>query len=403
MSPWKTVLKALAVAMAIYPLPGTPTIQKSLQVVDVSQRDVGQCPNITMGTVTNSSSQFGPPFSTALSLSVPASSDLVFFESRGSYDNLSSITFELSDNKDTTDIIVNVAIGFYNNATLDLAKVCLLQNAGGKGVGFFTPFANGTAIPFDDKVTFTVTVILPNTGSTLNINALKTNMGIWFHHITSLGNGVIFGSLSFNTTDAPIQSDSVSAVVANFTTVNAEISGSYNISDSLGISTINAPIFVNILMENADGDNPTTLSLETEDGAIQAPITLVSTSTSGSPAAFSVSAITTNNPLNVSFPDTLTSPFARLAFIGRNLNGLTNVTLPATYEGSILLSTSISHPTLTSNPNTTDPSGQGRTRTVDSQILPNGSLSAQVQWGNDTGSGTVVVTTEISPNTVHLL
>ncbi|KAF8590832.1 hypothetical protein K439DRAFT_1627574 [Ramaria rubella] len=399
MSPWNTVLKALAVAIAIYPLPGTPT----RSFVDVSQRDVGQCPNITIGTVTNSSSPFGPPFSTALSpFSIPASSDLVFFESRGSFDNLSSITFELSDNHtDTTDIIVDVVIGFYNTAALDRAKVCRL--AGGEGLGFFTPFANGTMVPFFDKVTFTVTVILPNTGSTLNINALKTNMGIWFHHITSLGNDVIFGSLSFNTTDAPIKSDSVSAVLANFTTVNAEISGSYNISNSLGISTVNSPIFVNILMENADGNNPTTVSLETLDGDIQAPITIVSTSTSGSPAAFSVSANTTNSPLNVSFSDTPTSPFPRLAFVGQNSNGLTNVTLPATYEGSILLSSVISHPILTSNPNTTDPSGQGRTRTIDSQILPNGSLSAQVQWGNDTGNGTVVVTTAISPNTVQLL
>ncbi|KAF8592223.1 hypothetical protein K439DRAFT_393990 [Ramaria rubella] len=402
MSPWKTVLKILAVAIAIYPLPGTPT----RSFVDVSKRDVVQCPNITMGTVTNSSSPFGPPFSIALSpIPISASSDLVFFESYGSYDNLSSITFELSDNStDTTDIIVNVVIGFYNNATLDLAKVCFLQPAdGSEGVGFFTPIANGTIVPFYDRVTFTVTVILPNTGSTLNINALTTNMGIWLHHITSLENNVIFGSLSFNTIDAPIQSDSVSAVLANFTTANAEISGSYNISNALNISTTNSPILVNICMENANGDSPTTLSLETLDGAIQAPITLVSTSTSGSPAAFSISAITANSPLNVSFPDTPTSPFARLAFIGQNVDGLTNVTLPATYEGSILLSTTIFHPILTSNPNTIDPSGQGRTRTVDSQILPNGSLSAQVQWGNDTGSGTVVITTEVAPNTVQLL
>ncbi|KAF8574612.1 hypothetical protein K439DRAFT_821801 [Ramaria rubella] len=400
MSPWRTVLKALAVAIAIYPLPGTPTIQKSF--VDASQRDVGQCPKITMGTVTNSSSQFGPPFSTSVSLSVLASSDLVIFESRGSYDNQSSITFELSDRStDPRNIIVNVVIGFYNKAAFNRAQVRFLQFVGGQGVGFFTPSAEGT-IPFDEKVTFTVTVILPNTGSTL-INALKTDMGIWSHHITSLGNNVVFGSLSFNTINSRIRSDSVSAVVASFITENAEIIGSYNISDSLGISTINAPISVNIRMENANGNTPTTLSLNTKNAAIQAPITLVSTSTSGSPAAFSVSAITTNRPLIVSFPNTPTSPFSRLSFIGQSTNDLTNVTLPATYEGSILLSTSIYQPILTLNPNTIDPSGQGRPRRVVRQILPNGSLSAQVQWGDNTGRGTVVVTTESSPNTAHLL
>ncbi|KAF8590819.1 hypothetical protein K439DRAFT_1166540 [Ramaria rubella] len=414
MSTWKTLFGALAVAMVLYPLPGmsmTPSFDVSQKHFVKSGRPgldspTIQCPDGSNLQVVGQPSE--PSGSETLlnetkSFSIAVSSPLVFFQSQGNFDTDSSITLQISDNSaDPSVIAINVVISAQNQQALDRAQVCLLERGGGQGVGFITPSSNGT-IPPGEKVTFTATVSFPKTGSTVNVNSLETNMGIWSHRIASLGNQVVFGSLSFNTNDAPIQSDSVSAVSASFITQNGVISGSYNISKALTLSTKTKTINASIRMENADGNNPTTLSLVTEDAAIQAPITLVSTSTSGSPAAFSVSATTDNGPLDISFPEAPISPFSHLTFNGKTTNKPSNVTLHATYEGSIMLTAINNKPSLTFNQNTPDPSGQGRKRMVNQQILANGSLSGEVQWGNDKGSGAVVVTVQNAGNAVQLL
>ncbi|KAF8586655.1 hypothetical protein K439DRAFT_1659596 [Ramaria rubella] len=451
MFPWKKYFKALTVAAAIIsPLPIQGGIvgseRNSLLPADGT---VVECPNLSYSpevqhrvqSHTQSFAEFrnAPPLSSTLHFSIPTSSPLVFLTSGGSYDKDSSVTVQLSESDSfSDDIEIDVVVGYYDNAALDRADVCLLErDGGGTGVGLFTPICEGPChIRDKEKLKFTVTIHLPNSGSPENpliINALETTVGSWSHHITSLNDQVVFGSLSLEGQNAPIQLDSVSVVSANFNTTNAQISGSCDASDSLVLSnsnaaitgsytaskslgasnsnglisgsygssetlvlsTSNARISADIRLWNGNGDSPTSLQLTTSNSRIETPITLISTYESPStPSAFSVSAATSNGVLDVSFPEAPTSPFSRLSFIGNaSSNSHSSVKLHSTYEGSISLMSTFYSPKI-SNSNTKDPSGQNRRRNVDKTTVSNRHLEAIVKWGTDEGAGNVVITTD---------
>ncbi|KAF8586656.1 hypothetical protein K439DRAFT_1659597 [Ramaria rubella] len=276
------------------------------------------------------------PYHCSLSFSVPVSSDLSFLY-RGNSDYNSSLKIELA-NHPGNDVRIQVFVGYRGTAARDRSRICLLdRDGGGKTVGFYTPLRDHSS-QFD-KVTITATVSLPNSGSPKNpliINALDTNLGCWSHHITDLKNRVLFNSLSLRGFNAPIKADSVSVVSGKIQTENAQISGSYTTSSSLVLSTGNAPISAKIRMENRSDSKPTRLGLETNNASITTPISLVSTEKH--PSAFSVSANTSNGPLNVSFPEA-TKESHRLEFTGETHNSACNVKLPRTYGGSVELST----------------------------------------------------------------
>lgn len=83
-----------------------------------------------------------PPHSTTISFSVPVSSDHIFLYSRGGYDYLSSVKFELSENS-SDDVEIQVDIGYFNNVALKRAQVCLLEaDEGGQSVGVFVNSAS---------------------------------------------------------------------------------------------------------------------------------------------------------------------------------------------------------------------------------------------------------------------
>ncbi|KAF8591345.1 hypothetical protein K439DRAFT_1327365, partial [Ramaria rubella] len=253
-------------------------------------------------------------------------------------------------------------------------------------------------------------VRLPNSGSSespLIINAFETTLGIWTHHVTSLSQQVLFKSLSLRGANAPIIRllQSASAVSAKFNTNNAPISGSYNVSKSLVLSTSNAPITASVRLENGDDNNATSLKLETINSYIETPITLFSDKSTYTPSAFSVSATTLNGALDISFPEAPTSPFSSLTFTGHTINAPANIKLHPTYEGSISLSSGVflsSPPIVQADSNAADPSGQNRERTVKRKQLSKGHLEADVRWGEGKGPGKVVVTTSIADIKVEL-
>ncbi|KAF8589476.1 hypothetical protein K439DRAFT_1612703 [Ramaria rubella] len=426
---WKRFFKALAVAVIIYGLcvmliKGLIGVAQKHGIEGVpdgplaSDGHVVQCSNdawnLDLDQREQSPTMFTsiPPYSSSMSFIIPVSSNLIFLMSRGSYDYGSSIKLEISDNP-RDDVEIEVVMSYYSNAARNRAQVCLLErDEGAKGVGFFTPRRYYPDSPrLEDRIKFTTTVRLPRPNSLKNpllINAFETNMGIWAHHITSLEDSVIFKSLSLHASNSKIHADSVSAISARLATSNSAIGGSYNISHSLVLSTSNSPINADIRMENRDGHTPTELELKTSNSRIRTSITLVSTDNSVSfPPSFSVSAKTSNGPLDVTFPDAPSSPFSHLEFTGKTSNSPANIKLHATYEGSISLSTSShSESSLLSQRNSQDPSGKGRHRTVDIRKMVKGALDAGVWWGDDSnkgeGKGKVVVKTSNAKNTVDL-
>lgn len=137
---------------------------------------------------------------------------------------------------------------------------------------------------------------------------------------------------------------------------------------------------------------------------IKAPISLVSgINDPDQPALFTVRAKTSNSPLTLSFPEAPISPFSTLNLVGSTSNSPIKTTLHPTFEGSILLESSIFGPTLEQS-YVEDPSGQGRVRVISTERIRGRSLSADVQWGENSppGKGEVSLKTSNSPNVLLL-
>jgi hypothetical protein len=76
------------------------------------------------------------PYFSSTSFSIPVSSDVVYFFSRGSF-GYGSLRFELSDKTDG-DIDVEISLDYYHEEILKRTQVCLLERKPGeRGVGFF--------------------------------------------------------------------------------------------------------------------------------------------------------------------------------------------------------------------------------------------------------------------------
>lgn len=77
-----------------------------------------------------------PPRSRSVQFTIPSSSELIYFLSRGEY-GFGSLKFELSD-KDGDEIEVDVNMKYYKEEILEHSRVCSLEREDGeRGIGFF--------------------------------------------------------------------------------------------------------------------------------------------------------------------------------------------------------------------------------------------------------------------------
>lgn len=339
-------------------------------------------------------------FRESFSYTIPTSSDLIYFLSRGNGGH-GSLQFTTSDDVAQDSVIVDIVVEYNKFETIQKSNICLLsRNVNERGVGFFTP----RGIFSRDSIRFTVVVKFPRSSNEpLSIKGLDTQMGIWSQFL-SLGNLVEFNRTSLRSANTPIAVHDVFVGDADFRTSNAPITGSFTTTKKLVLKTSNGAIDVVITMKNVDPSKATIAELETNNGLIKAPINLISESNDPDlPALFTVKAKTSNSPLTLSFPEAPISPFSILNLVGSTTNSAIKTTLHPTFEGHIRLESSVFGPTLEQT-YVEDPSGQDRVRVVSAERVGGRKLSANVQWGENSppGSGKVSLKTSNSPNVLQL-
>lgn len=107
---------------------------------------------------------------------------------------------------------------------------------------------------------------------------------------------------------------------------------------------------------------------------------IASEATEGANSAFAVQSISSNGRLDLAFP---TQPLnSYLSLDAKTSNARADVGLHPAYEGSFQLRTSNRSPAL-EDEKPRDPSGQGRRRRINYQVLNGGVLNGQVQWGDE--------------------
>ncbi|CAL1712286.1 unnamed protein product [Somion occarium] len=360
----------------------------------------------------------GPPYiphfrrHASTSLSLPRSSSLLYFLSRGS---LSHGRIEIDNDGEEADK-VSVEVGIWYNAddVLDRVDVCTLQRAEGKnGVGIFSPQYHRH--PSDEYRThFEVKVRLPTSAKLEHYDEFETDMPIFAHSVGDLEGNVFFRSISLRTTNDPIDVKSLTVNHGSLATTNSHIQAVFNATDvlkvhtsnghisgnfkSLGdvnLATTNGRIKAKLSLTNNGSSDASKLVLATSNGPIEADITLLSSAEGGTGGAFDVKASTTNSHIDVTYPSAPVD--SRLAFIGHSSNAPVRAKLHPTYEGSFSLRTSsFEKPTVQHDSHAPDPAGRGRTRTVNVHRMGRGITEGDVKWtGNENRAelGTVQLST----------
>jgi len=158
-------------------------------------------------------------------------------------------------------------------------------------------------------------------------------------------------------------------------TTNAAISGSFNTSSSLTLSTSNAPIEVDVTAFNHDGIKA---FIATTNAQLAANFSLYASPASSAPGIFDVRTFTTNAPLRVNYFE---SPlYSVLDAKAGTTNSPAYVRLHPAYEGSFTTTTTHFPSTIESLKDVEDPTGHGRVRKVNIDFQIKGVARGSVAW-----------------------
>ncbi|KAK0479404.1 hypothetical protein EDD18DRAFT_846929 [Armillaria luteobubalina] len=322
------------------------------------------------------------------SFDLPLNSDKLFLLARGSYTS-GWVYIDQSEEVSFDTARVEVTVGYQDNE-LELTKVCKVSRPGNEnGIGFFTPrhaHRNRISLRFD------VRVLLPKTP--LTIQDFRTDLPLFSQQIGALET-VFFESITLHGAMMPIYAESVSTAVGKVKNANSPIEGNFNTSTSLDLATANSAINVVVGLFNADGEEPTSVSMETANGPISAGISLLSTAPSSTGGKFNVKVNTARGKIELGFIDA--SVDSALDLQAHTAMGPVDVTMHPTYEGEFRLATVLGRAEVTTDNETEDPKGEDRKRSVSFERAGGSVVSGRVWWGEEgKGKGTADLKTSLS-------
>jgi hypothetical protein len=186
------------------------------------------------------------------------------------------------------------------------------------------------------------------------------------HLISKVLNGLLFKILSTEGGDIK--------------TTNKPISGYFNATDALYLTTTNAAIKTRITFTNSKSFQGQ-LVLKTTNDVIENTVDFASTK--GAANAFDFRATSTNDRLDLTVSALPND--AKLQMKATTTNARTDLKLPATFEGKYSLSTTNASPTLVGLERK-DPKGRGRQRIIRQTSMTKSRLDGVAYWGDETNA-----------------
>jgi hypothetical protein len=343
------------------------------------------------------------PYASSITLQLSSKVDLLFFLSRGPTSGTVQI---VQTRKVGTEISVTTVVEYNQGDALSETAVCTVDNVKVKSGDGFAVLARNNP-PNDLKMSWKVLVELPAAprGSLLWLNTFSTDMPIFGHQLGDLGKTVHFQALSLSTIDTPISVQSVSAVKAKVTNANAAITGSFNASSALNLTSANAKITASVgLVHDGGAGAATELTISNKNAPIDVSVYLYSARRDHTGGKFKVAGTTSAAPVTIAFP--IAPVDSTLSLDATTKTAPATVTLHKTYEGSFALSTSLGKVVLNVDKNVTDPAGEGRTRKVDIKSQTKVKLDGTVAWVSSNAdalaAGAVKVTASLASATLNL-
>lgn len=308
---------------------------------------------------------------------VPIDERDLFVLARGSS---SSGVVRVRESPDVKGLKVSVSVHHRNKAPSG-ARVCLVEREErGHGVAILTP-SSWIPLRQKEKIIFVVDVVLPSPPKydVSHLPGFTIDAPDFTLEIDDLS-AFYFNAVTLKSTNSPITVQSVAGQSIVVEGKNGKISGLFNATQLLALSTTNNAIKTFAHAHNAHPGQPTVVSLKTANGALHANISL-SSNTPSSLSNFRVSAHTTNAPLTLA----LSSPDARpvnLRLDATTSNAPVHVELPPAFEGRFLLRTTRFRPELHEAPRVS-----GRARRVSTSTMAGHAVFGNVSLVPPDGGG----------------
>ncbi|PCH43785.1 hypothetical protein WOLCODRAFT_122605 [Wolfiporia cocos MD-104 SS10] len=311
-----------------------------------------------------------------------------------------SLIVGVNSDPNAIDAIVSVTMRYSDQALRNRTSVCLMNVSNSNGLYLYVP-SNLTS---NDTLVFNMTFLFPQVPS-LQISEFMTMLPHFDQYFTDLSPYVVFDKVSLGGPRSRVEVGNMEATTLAVKTALAAIEGSFNVSDSLVLETVSAPINVNISLYNAGQyREPTFLDVSTGNAALNASVSLYlppSAPKTSSMPNFMTRFQTFNAPLAVAVSHMQGSAASALQLRGENSVGEALVVVDSKYSGTFDVSTTFADAdVLTSNvddmdelaqfdlnmynaASTTASAGAGTTseRTIDFDNIETSSLSGWVGTG----------------------
>jgi len=312
-------------------------------------------------------------------LDVPMDERDLFVLARGS--SPSGIV-RFRESPDVKDLKVSVSVHNRNEEALSSARVCLVERGDlGHGVAILPQTPSGWILPKQkEKLFFVVNVTLSShLDSVSHLPRFTIDVPEFALEVDDLS-AFDFDSVTLKSTNSPITVKSIAGQAVIVEGKNGKISGSFNATRLLALTTTNAAIEASAQAHNASPGQPTVISLKTTNDALHANISL-SSNASSSRGIFRVSTQTTNAPLSLSLSADEDARHILLRLDAATHNASAHVELPPAFEGRFQLRTTRFHPELREAPRVTGRVRRLSTSTVSGHTVI-GNVSCVLTDGN---------------------
>jgi hypothetical protein len=227
----------------------------------------------------------------------------------------------------------------------------------------------------------------------------------WFTYNIDTRQYVSFDQLTVTTGSDKIYSAGVLANSMTAASNNGPITGSFNVTRQVSLTTTNAQIDVdlNLFHKESDANDGMSAVMSTSNGAVKANVGLYysnETHSDSQGGKFDLIASTKNALVNLQFT---TAPVdSILACSVSTSNAPVDVHLHPTYEGSVTLVNANGVTGVHQNDQLEDPSGRGRPRVIVWDHMWKLWWLGWVGWGEKKRAGQLVVKTSNAGNTLWL-
>ncbi|KAG8833243.1 hypothetical protein FRC17_011074 [Serendipita sp. 399] len=308
-----------------------------------------------------------------------------------------------TQDEDANMIKVAIRVSYRFDQALQLLNICQLKDkdTSWRGLGIYTT----GDFDYRENVRLHIDFMFPKTTSStpLQIEHFTSTLAQFAHSVFT-GEDVHFDRFTLSTSNARIQSSGLVADNVVAVSSNSAITGTYNVSGPLVLSTSNAKIQVDLNAFHREGGVKPDATLSTKNGGIdlRAGLYHVDDHFGSLPdgGRYKITASTSNAHVNVTFLDAPVDSILETTI--STSNGHIETRLHPAYEGDVALVTSNAPLEVHEDETVKDPSGRGRKRIGIWNSRWNNFISGWVGWGEKKAhAGSVKASTSNGRNVLY--